>query len=72
MTNDYPKPIHECWRVVELDESVHILPVQDIFLHEKSCACLCGPRAEVRGEDFAFWQKMLVTHNSMDGRERRE
>lgn len=51
--------------------TVHVLPVDDLIEHEASDTCICGPTTEAvfRDDGTNGW---LVTHNSLDGRERQE
>lgn len=43
-------------------ESVHVIPVDDIYPHkEDGFDCHCSPRLEEKG--------LIVVHNSFDGRE---
>ena len=52
--------------------TVHVYPDSDLIEHDtESDDCLCGPEVEaVPGEDGYFgW---LVSHHSLDGREKRE
>lgn len=48
--------------VVEYDEAgnEHVLPVDDICVHDRSFACACGPFIRADGR---------VVHHSLDGRE---
>jgi hypothetical protein len=48
------------WAVSELDEQVHVWPLDDTCSHDLSPMCWCEPQ-----EDEGVW-----VHNSMDGRER--
>jgi hypothetical protein len=51
--------------------TVHVVPVNDLVEHEcEGTDCICGPDLEqVEGDDGDGW---LVTHHSLDGRERFE
>jgi hypothetical protein len=42
---------------------VHVLPLRDMREHVEHPLCWCGPWVECVGRG------LLVTHNSMDGRE---
>lgn len=50
------------WVVSADREQVHVMPVGDLRLHERSVKCWCQPRQDP--EDEALW-----SHNSMDRRE---
>jgi hypothetical protein len=55
-----------------MGETVHVVPVDDLIEHDTSGEkpCVCGPDVEhVEAEDGDGW---LVTHHSLDGRERFE
>jgi hypothetical protein len=49
---------------------VHVVPVGDLVEHEVE-DCVCGPTPEpvFRGDGSNGW---LITHHSLDGRERQE
>jgi hypothetical protein len=51
--------------------TVHVEPVNDLIEHEDSEDCWCGPRVEAvfRDDGSNGW---LITHHSLDGRERNE
>jgi hypothetical protein len=54
------------WSVVETPSEVHVLPFNDdIVEHELSDECICGPTQEL----YVRW---LVTHHSLDNREKDE
>jgi len=56
----------ERWRDVSHDwlETVHVVPVGDLRAHrERGTTCWCEPKVE------RLDRGVLVTHNSMDGRE---
>jgi hypothetical protein len=44
-------------------EDLHVVPLDDLFPHSDGTECLCSPRVEVHGA------KLLIIHNSFDGRE---
>jgi len=48
----------------------HVLPIDDLFEHSEE-DCLCGPEIEpVKRDDGSIgW---VITHNSLDGREKDE
>jgi hypothetical protein len=50
---------------------VHVRPFGDLAAHPLSDDCVCGPAVEAvhRGDGSIGW---LVTHHSLDGRERDE
>jgi len=50
-----------------MSETIHVLPVDDLFEHNQSAHCHCSPRVEYV-EDGG----VLVIHNSYDGREELE
>ena len=53
-------------------DHVHVYPVNDLVRHDtEGDHCLCGPRVEpVERADGSYgW---LITHHSLDGRERYE
>lgn len=43
-------------------DTLHIVPDRDLISHEMSGDCPCGPRVD----------GLIFTHESLDGRERRE
>jgi hypothetical protein len=45
---------------------IHVEPCHDLIEHAEGFACVCGPRVQVCGDGW------LVTHHSLDGRERAE
>jgi hypothetical protein len=52
--------------------TVHVVPVADLVQHDTSGGdCVCGPSIEPvpREDDSMGW---LVSHHSLDGRERSE
>lgn len=54
------------WKDVTHDglETVHVVPVNDLRAHrERGTSCWCDPKLE------RLDRGVLVTHNSMDGRE---
>ena len=50
---------------------VHVQPVGDLVAHDLDDDCACGPAVEAvpRGDGSFGW---LITHHSLDGRERFE
>lgn len=50
---------------------MHVLPFNDLVEHEdEGDECVCGPSVEyVKGSDGDGW---VITHHSLDGRERTE
>jgi len=52
--------------------NIHVTPVNDIIEHEEvDTECVCGPCVEpVERDDGAI--NWLITHNSLDGREKYE
>ncbi|MFG3051894.1 hypothetical protein ACGFZP_13215 [Kitasatospora sp. NPDC048239] len=60
------------WMVVQsTDAEVHAYPLDDLIVHDLHDACPCGPRQ--RTEQSADGSQMwVVTHHSLDGRERHE
>ncbi|MFD4394651.1 hypothetical protein [Kitasatospora sp. NPDC058478] len=57
------------WLVAETSE--HTVPLDDLIVHELAQACVCGPQPVpvARGDGSVCW---LLSHHSLDGRERRE
>lgn len=55
------------WAAVPWQDSVHVLPVNDLIEHEPE-DCVCGPTVEAvqRDDGSVGW---LLTHHSLDGRE---
>ena len=46
---------------------IHVLPLNDLLLHTDSgTACMCDPKIEAIGG------RLLIIHNSYDGREEKE
>ena len=52
------------WVTAKLPDASHVLPLNDLKAHYDSERCWCKPRTE-RFNDG----KLLITHNSADGRE---
>ncbi len=52
------------WQCVELEGSVHSVPLDDWFHHIPDYDCDCNPRVEVIDEFLVNYQ-----HKSFDGRE---
>lgn len=54
-----------------MGDTVHVLPINDLVDHDDAGDdCACGPDVEhVPGPDGDGW---VVTHHSLDGRERHE
>jgi hypothetical protein len=50
------------WEVVELDDSVHVVPIDDRREHLLTMTCTCQPRVEI-------YSRALVIHNAYDFRE---
>lgn len=48
------------------DDTIHVVPIEDLIEHEESEGCVCGP--EVESVDSGW----LVVHHSLDGRELQE
>lgn len=50
---------------------VHVTPIADAAHHDQSDDCICGPWTEpVERDDGSYgW---VITHHSLDGRERTE
>ena len=64
-------PIVKEWASVELDnEEVHVVPMHDDVMHLPE-DCICGATIEAvfREDGSNGW---LVTHHSIDGREKHE
>jgi hypothetical protein len=47
-------------------EGYHIIPQNDVIVHDQSTNCICRPTRERRN---GVW---TITHHSLDGREHRE
>lgn len=46
----------------------HVVPLNDIIEHDtEGTGCICGPRVEFNDDN-----DMVIVHNSLDGREKRE
>lgn len=52
------------WLVEVTDTSTHILPLNDIVLHEQAPNCHCQPKTEMLPNG-----NLMLIHNSYDGRE---
>lgn len=50
------------------DDTVHVMPINDLIEHESSGDCACGPRTEIVQRDDAP-DGHLYVHHSLDGRE---
>lgn len=37
------RQVHMQWEVIELVNSVHVVPIDDLLSHNLSTSCLCGP-----------------------------
>ena len=49
------------------NEDVHVVPLNDLLPHtEIGADCMCDPRIEIVGG------RLLIVHNSYDGREEKE
>lgn len=71
-TNDGREAGPDRWEACyETGTDVHVRPLDDVTAHPMADDCPCGPTAEpVRCPDGTIgW---LVTHHSLDGRERYE
>ncbi|MCR4291097.1 MAG: hypothetical protein NUV86_12650 [Candidatus Scalindua sp.] len=56
------------WLAIEVNDlEFHSLPVDDAREHDKSAVCWCHPRIEIQPNG-----KVVVMHNSLDGRENGE
>lgn len=65
MMDGHPRRIDQCWRLTEMESGdQHITPELDIFDHEMTNRCLCGPRCESLANSMTQF-----VHHSMDGRE---
>ena len=58
------------WLLEENGNEIHVLPLDDPIEHERE-DCICGPMVEPcpREDGSMGW---LITHYSLDGREKRE
>lgn len=54
-----------------MSDVVHVIPLDDLIVHDENDECPCGPTTEpVQRDDGSFgW---TVLHHSLDGRERYE
>ena len=60
------------WAVEDLDYEVHVRPLGDTISH-KPDDCVCGPSVEYfHPETDESYQKPLIVHYSLDGREQNE
>lgn len=59
------RPKRKGWDVLDLKQ-VHVVPCDDDIDHDTtSLDCICGP-------EVVFYERPLVTHASLDGRETHE
>ena len=53
-----------------MSDAVHVIPLNDLIEHDDSSDCVCGPTVEhVPADGGDGW---VLTHHSLDGRERHE
>lgn len=59
------------WSVTLLPNNhIHVVPTNDVVLHEQTEECACVPRTEAcLGPDGVVTHYWLVTHSAWDGRE---
>jgi hypothetical protein len=59
------------WVRVTLDNSLHVVPVNDLIEHDLNDSCTCGPQdqAVISDDGSVDW---LTVHHSLDGREQHE
>lgn len=62
------------WAVHDHGHSVHVEPVRDLYPHDLATLdCLCGPSVRWSDPDTGnAYQRPLVVHHSLDGREATE
>lgn len=53
----------------EEDGTYHVVPVNDLIEHERIEDCVCGPKLQLIRTGPDVW---MISHNSLDGRERDE
>lgn len=54
------------WKVIRLENGIHVYPIHDLLEHNSQTWCECCPRVNyVNGE-------MMIIHNAYDKRERYE
>jgi hypothetical protein len=54
------------WGVYEDRDAVHVIPENDLIVHDHDDSCVCGPFSEmVAGPGGDGW---LVVHEALDGR----
>jgi hypothetical protein len=53
------------------DDVLHLIPEKDLVDHVPSEECVCGPHWELTESDDGIIFQM-VTHHSLDGREKHE
>lgn len=75
-TPDTPgHPAHAHWEACTWDDGshVHVVPVGDVIPHSEGPDgdCVCGPTVEFGDSDDGP-DSWLLTHHSLDGRERYE
>lgn len=51
--------------------TVHVVPMDDLIKHELSEDCICGPTGEIVPRPDG-WFGRVITHHSLDGREKNE
>lgn len=61
------------WFVIDAEHEVHVVPDGDDVGHDEHQECSCGPHVEwVNPDDGATYERPLVVHHSLDGREANE
>lgn len=70
LLEDHRPLVSSDWLVREQDHGVHVLPLDDHIEHADE-ECICGPTIEpIKQKGGAVgW---VITHHSLDGRERHE
>lgn len=53
------------------DDTVHVLPLDDLIVHEFGEDCPCGPRVQVE-QRAASCDGYLIVHHALDNREAEE
>lgn len=56
------------WLPIDVGDSIHVIPLDDEVDHVCIEGCVCGPSVEPEHENV----RPIVTHHSLDGRERAE
>lgn len=58
------------WGVYEVEDYIHVVPINDVVFHEQSEECACLPQTEpCLNNDGTVTHYWLVTHGAWDGRQ---